>query len=241
MLNLKNLKLLILEENNLVNLTTNSLDINNPEIKYSVVKPNGSRIKTALNNINDITLVVKSGLVLNLKNKDFPSRAKIKNYHMAVSRYGVFIDHDRLKEHYRYVDKNIHDSVLDLSIFVMNPYKWEKIPDSDEGVLHDKKLLYMPRYMNHKDDVLFKQDATAAIDAFYYGVLGEQAVVYNYTDTIQRETENILETYGYCFDKLLPYLKGVPDKEKRRIEYLSQKTSVRIKNTREKIHRLYHE
>ena len=212
MLNLKNLKLLILEENNLVNLTTNSLDINNPEIKYSVVKPNGSRIKTALNNINDITLVVKSGLVLNLKNKDFPSRAKIKNYH-----------------------------ILDLSIFVMNPYKWEKIPDSDEGVLHDKKLLYMPRYMNHKDDVLFKQDATAAIDAFYYGVLGEQAVVYNYTDTIQRETENILETYGYCFDKLLPYLKGVPDKEKRRIEYLSQKTSVRIKNTREKIHRLYHE
>jgi len=48
----------------------------------------------------------------------------------------------------------------------------------------------------------------------------------------------MLETYGYCFDKLLPYLKGIPKKEKERIKFLANKTNIKIKNTREKMHRL---
>ena len=98
----------------------------------------------------------------------------------------------------------------------------------------------MPRYMNHKDDILFREESTAAIDAFNYGVLGEQALVHNYLDPIHRKNINILEIYAYCFDKLLPYLEGVPKKETDRINLLANKTLIKIKNTREKMHHVYH-
>jgi hypothetical protein len=239
MYNLKNLKVLILEDNDLVKLTTNSLDINSPEISYKVIKKNeikNGRIATALNNTDKITLVVQSGIVLNLKGKDLPNKSLIKKYHIGASRYGVFTDHPRLKMHYRWVAEDIHPNVLDLSIFVINPERWEKVPETDKEILNDKKILYMPRYMNHKDDILFKKDATAAVDAFNYGVLGEQAVAHNYVETIQKESINILEIYGYCFDKLQPYLKGVPKKSKDRIQHLIDQTTIKIKNTREKMH-----
>jgi len=92
--------------------------------------------------------------------------------------------------------------------------------------------------MHHKNDILLQEEATATIDAFNYGVLGEQASVFNYIDCIEADTINMLETYGYCFDKLLPYLKGIPKKEKERIKFLANKTNIKIKNTREKMHRL---
>ena len=98
----------------------------------------------------------------------------------------------------------------------------------------------MPRYMNHKDDILFKEESTAGIDAFNYGVLGEQALVHNYLGPIHRKNINILEIYAYCFDKLLPYLKGAPKKETDRITLLANKTLIKIKNTREKMHYVYH-
>ena len=66
---------------------------------------------------------------------------------------------------------------------------------------------------SNKDDSLFKEESTAAIDAFNYGVSGEQALVHNYLGPIYRKNINVLEIYAYCFDKLLPYLKGVPKKE----------------------------
>ena len=53
MSSLSHLKLLILEKNNLTKLTTNSLDINTPEIEYEVVKKEDcteSKIGTALLN-----------------------------------------------------------------------------------------------------------------------------------------------------------------------------------------------
>ena len=90
--------------------------------------------------------------------------------------------------------------------------------------------------MNHKNDILFQEDSTAAIDAFYYGVLGEQASVFNYNKCIQKKDINMLEIYGYCFDKLLPYLRGVPRKEQNRIKFLADKTITKIKNMRRKIH-----
>lgn len=239
MLDLKTLKILILEENNLIKLTTNSLDKNNPEIKYKIVRKKNiknGRIATALENTKDITLVVKSGIVLNLSNKDFPPKSKLSRYHLGVSRYGVFTDHPRLKAHYQWVAKEIHDSVVDLSLFLINPKKWKNIPDSDQGIIQDKKIMRMPRYMNHKDDILFKKDATAAIDAFNYGVLGEQAVVHNYVDVIEKDTINMLEVYAYNFDKLQPFLKGLSSDKKKRINYLADLTKVKIKNTRKKMH-----
>ena len=239
MSNLSHLKVLILEKNNLTKLTTNSLDINTPEIEYKVVKKEDcteSKIGTALLNTKDITLVVTSGLVLELKDGDFPDIEKLKEYGICVSREGVFTDHKRLNEHYRYVASHITDGVIDLNIFIINPKKWSEIPKLDQRILQNKKKMYIPRYMHHKRDVLFAEDSTAAVDAFHYGVLGEQASVYNYVDCIYKNNINILEIYAYCFDKLIPYIKGVPRKEQNRIKLLANKTKQKIKTMRKKMH-----
>ena len=241
MLNLKDLKVLILEDNNLTNLTVNSLKENTPEISYKVIskkEQTESRIGTALLNSKDITLVVSSGIVLELKDTDIPALDVLEEYDICVSRYAVYMDHDRLKAHYHYVDNRITDGVIDLSLFIINPKKWETIPDSDKGILEDVKKLFIPRYMHHKNDILFEEEATSAVDAFHYGVLGEQASVFNYIDCINKDTINILETYGYCFDKLLPYIKGVPRKEQNKIKLLANNTITKIKNTRNKMHLL---
>lgn len=236
-----NLKILILEVNNLTKLTINSIKKNIPGAEYKVVRKDkikDSNIGAALTHADGITLVVQSGLVLELKDGDLPDIEKLKNYHICVSREGVFTDHKRLKQHYKYVARHITEGVVDLSIFIINPDMWDDIPEKDQGVLHDKKKMFIPRYMNHKDDILFQEDSTAAIDAFYYGVVGEQASVFNYNKCIHKKDINILEVYGYCFDKLLPYLRGVPRKEKNRIKFLADKTITKIKNTRRKIHEL---
>ena len=241
MSNLSHLKVLILEKNNLTKLTTNSLDINTPEIEYKVVKKEDcteSKIGTALLNTKDITLVVTSGLVLELKDGDFPDIEKLKEYGICVSREGVFTDHKRLNEHYRYVASHITDGVIDLNIFIINPKKWSEIPKLDQRILQNKKKMYIPRYMHHKSDVLFAEDSTAAVDAFHYGVLGEQASVYNYVDCIYKNNINILEIYAYCFDKLIPYIKGVPRKEQNRIKLLANKTKQKIKTIRKKMHHI---
>ena len=241
MLNLKDLKVLILEDNNLTNLTVNSLKENTPEISYKVIskeEQTESKIGTALLNSKHITLVVSSGIVLELKDTDIPDLDVLEEYDICVSRYAVYMDHDRLKAHYYYVNKKLTDGVIDLSLFIINPKRWRSIPDSDIGILEDVKKLFIPRYMHHKNDILFEEEATSAVDAFNYGVLGEQASVFNYIDCINKDTVNILETYGYCFDKLLPYIKGVPRKEQNRIKLLANNTITKIKNTRNKMHLL---
>ena len=241
MLNLKDLKVLILEDNNLTNLTVNSLKENTPEISYKVIskeEQTESKIGTALLNSKHITLVVSSGIVLELKDTDIPALDVLEEYDICVSRYAVYMDHDRLKAHYYYVNKKLTDGVIDLSLFIINPKRWRSIPDSDIGILEDVKKLFIPRYMHHKNDILFEEEATSAVDAFNYGVLGEQASVFNYIDCINKDTINILETYGYCFDKLLPYIKGVPRKEQNRIKLLANNTITKIKNTRNKMHLL---
>jgi hypothetical protein len=241
MSNLSDLKILILENNRLTKLTTNSLKINNPEISYKIVKKkdqSSSKIGTAITHSEDITLVVESGLVINLKDGDLPVIDNLKKYDICVSREGVYTDHERLNEHYRYVADYVTKGLVDLSIFIINPENWKDIPEEDSGILHDKKKLFIPRYMNHKNEILFAEDSTAAVDAFYYGMLGEQASVHNYLKCIHKDTINILEIYGYCFDKLIPYIKGVPKKERQRIEYLASKTTQKIKNTREKMHQI---
>lgn len=241
MLNLTDLKVLILESNNLTNLTVNSLEKNTPQVSYKVItkkEQTNSRIGTALLNTKGITLVVKSGIVLELKEGDIPSIEQLEAVDICVSREAVFIDHNRLSEHYRYVDNTLTNGVVDLSIFIINPARWKDVPETDTGILNDVKKLFIPRYMHHKNDILLQEEATTTIDAFNYGVLGEQASVFNYIDCIQSDTINMLETYGYCFDKLLPYLKGIPKKEKERIKFLANKTNIKIKNTREKMHRL---
>ena len=88
------LNVLILQQNELVNLTINSIKKNMPNTTYKVVdcksKP---KIKTALENISQTTLVVSSGLILNVSEQDLPPIEKLKEYPICVSRAGVYTDH----------------------------------------------------------------------------------------------------------------------------------------------------
>ena len=230
---LNDLRVLILEENNLVDLTVNSLHKNMPTVPYTVVpcEP-GNRFPTTFKHIKGVTLVLRSGLVVN-KGVEIPD--SILNFPLCISRRGVYVTDNRLKLHYPLVDKNITEGLIDLSIFLINPEKWDSIPESDRGVIPTKKL-YMPRSMNHKDDVLFKEEAVATIDALHYGIEGENAFIYNYVECIEKDNINVLETYAYHFEKLLLYLDGVPNKENSRIEYLGNLSKTRISKMRKALY-----
>ena len=244
MSNQKNLKILILETNNLTRLTTNSIEANMTGWTYKVVKPEESKIGTALKNTDDVTLVVQSGLVLNIKEGDVPSKEKLKDYHLGVSREAVYADHPSISKHYNLTSRKMHKGMIDLSLFVINPERWDYIPKSDVGLLSKSNLLFMPRYMNHRNDIIFKEDVINASDALTYGVLGEQACIYNYIGILNNDAQkntvekdiSVLETYAYCFDKLLPFTEGLPKKEKEIVECLGNKTKKRISRLRRRLH-----
>jgi len=236
MSNQKNLKILILETNNLTRLTTNSIEANMTGYDYKVVEPGESKIGTALRNTDDITLVVKSGLVLNIKEGDLPTKEKLEKYHLAVSREAVYADHPSIKKHYELTSKRMHRGMIDLSLFIINPKKWDRIPKSDRGLLSKSKLLFMPRYMNHRNDIIFEEETINASDALTYGVLGEQACIYNYIGVLDDKDISVMETYAYCFDKLLPYTEGLPKEEKEIVECLGNKTKKRISRLRRRLH-----
>ena len=236
MSNQKNLKLLILETNNLTRLTTNSIEANMTGYDYKVVKPGDSKIGTALENTDDITLVIKSGLVLNIKEGALPSREKLKKYHLGVSREAVYADHPSIFTHYELTSRKMHRGMIDLALFIINPAMWEEIPESDTGLLNNSKLLYMPRYMNHRNDIIFEEQTIYACDALTYGVLGEQACIYNYLGVLDSKDISVLETYAYCLDKLLPFTEGLPREEKEIVEYLGNKTKKRISRLRRRLH-----
>ena len=236
MSNQKDLKLLIIETNNLTRLTTNSIEANMTGNDYKIVKPGDSKIGTALKNIDDITLVVQSGLVLNIKEGDLPSRKRLSKYHLAVSREAVYADHPSIGKHYGLTSRKMHKGMIDLSLFIINPAMWDDIPESDTGLLSKSKLLHMPRYMNHRNDIIFKEQTINASDALTYGVLGEQACIYNYIGVLDSKDISVLETYAYCFDKLLPFTEGLPKEEKEIVECLGNKTKKRISIVRRKLH-----
>ena len=87
------LEILVLESNDLTSLTVNSIRKNMPRAKYKVVKCGASKVRTALAHATDTTLVVTSGLVLNIRQGDLPPDSKLKQYAISVSREGVYVDH----------------------------------------------------------------------------------------------------------------------------------------------------
>ena len=236
MSNQKIQKILILEVNNLTALTVNSIEMNMPEFQYKIVPCGKSKIASALHNIDDITLVVKSGLILNIKDRDLPKKEKLKNYDMCLSRQAVYADHPTIARHYKLIDKDMHKGMIDLSLFIMNPLQWHRIPAKDQGILPNIKKLFMPRYMNHRDDPIFKEQTINCSVALTYGVLGESACIYNYIDILNKKDISVLETYAYCLDKLLPYTEGLPKKEKEIVEHLGSLTKKRISRMRRKLH-----
>ena len=219
------LKILILKTNELDRLTINSIEKNMPEATYEVVKcENQKKIRTALEHSKGKTpmLVVTSGLVLDVQDFDIPQSDILSRYAICCSRAGVYVDHG-YRNNYKTIKKILHKGHIDLSIFVINPGLWNEIPESDTGALKDKKILYMPRYMNHKTDVQVN-DALSAYPCLQYGALGLSAAVYNYVDNIASGEATVAESYAYCFDKLVDYTEGLDEVYINNINKLAKKT-----------------
>lgn len=204
-------EILIYQTNNLACITINSIKKNMPDWKYKVVKVEDGIIKTALNNCDKTTLVVESGVILNIQDNDLPPLEVLNKYHMAKSKKLVFGDHDRLCGCYEVLLGHIpNGGVIDLSVFIINPSKWDFIPETDIGFWNDIKTISIPRYMNHRTDVLVYQSLSAR-DCFMYGALGEQASIHNYIECFKQGHVNMSERFAYCLDKYLNYLDDVSD------------------------------
>lgn len=228
------LEILILDCNEFTALTVNSIRKNMPRAKYKIVKPGASKIGTALINATGPTLVVTGGIVLDIKHGDLPSEDKIKQYAICLSREGVYSDHPKHSETYKLINSKISKGVMDLSIFIINPDKWYEIPNTDSGILGRKKCLYMPRYINHKSDVLVK-DCIGGYEAFKYGMAGETAAAYNYLPNLLSGKATPIETFAYCFDKLDEYKEGLPEDAYNTVTSLAAKTTKRISKMRKEL------
>ena len=64
------LKILVVECNKLTALTVNSIQQNMPDWEYKVVPYQGGYIPTALSNSEELCLVVKSGIILDIQDGD---------------------------------------------------------------------------------------------------------------------------------------------------------------------------
>jgi len=175
-------KILVLS-NDLTRITTNSLKANMPTSEYKTVKCKGNPIETALNNTDDITLVVSGGVVFTPKKNDLPPKKILQKYAICVSRKFVYIDNERMKRQYSNLQMPADDKSIDYSVFIINPKKWKQAPDKADNKLQHIKKLYMPRYMNHATDPVISEVISAA-DAFYYGVMGVKASIHNYVPNL---------------------------------------------------------
>jgi hypothetical protein len=234
---MSDLEILILEANELTALTVNSIKKNMPRAKYKVVKCGKSKVGTAISNCTKPTLVVTSGLVLNIRQGDIPPVDKINNYDICVSRMGVYVDHPKHSTTYGLIDSPLNKGFIDLSIFILNPKNWFEIPETDAGFLSTKKCLYMPRYINHKHDPLVK-DCIGSYEAFRYGLSGESAAVLNYLPHLISGKATPIETFAYCFDKVAEYAEGLPEDYKQKVLKLGNKTKVRVGKLRKALYEL---
>lgn len=218
---------LIYQANPLTALTVNSIKKNMPDWTYKVVKSGTSKIGTALKNVDDISLVVRSGTVLNIKKDDLPTKEKLEKYHIALSREHVFTDHTRLCGAYQVkLGEHPNPNLIDLSVFIINPFLWTDIPEKDSGVFLEKKKLYMPRYMNHKEDILVKENLSAR-DCNIYGMLSKKSCILNYVNCILNEKITMSEKFSYAFDEVNKYTDGLDSKYKNIINKFSNMTDGR--------------
>lgn len=207
------LKILVVQCNKLEALTVRSIEANMPDWHYEVVPYDRGFISTALRNSSELCLVVKSGVMLDIQDGDLPKRELLESYDICVSRSGVFTDSPQNRHIYRLVGNDTNKKHMDLSVFVINPKRWVRIPETDEGVLGKVKRLRMPRHMNHKSDAIVRT-AISAREAMNYGMLAEQASVFNYVDVFESGKANGNEMFAYAMEKALPFSNGLPEVEK---------------------------
>lgn len=170
-------------------------------------------------------LVVFSGVVVELDSGDLPPAGVLAGYDLAAARAQVFSDHKSFSRFYRYHNQAPNARAVDLSVFVINPARWASPPTADQGALRDRKILAMPRYMNHKTDVLF-ETCISAYEALKYGMLGNHAAILNYLPCIEKGEASVIERYAYCFERLAPYVEALPRRQRDQVLRLIERTTI---------------
>lgn len=211
-------------------LTINSIYASNPTADVEVIDIDSNIVKTAHEILQEPSLVVKAGVVLNVKPGDFPPEETLMQYDMAVSRETVFQDHPQHSNIYHTIGEVCDPGSIDTNIFFVKPL------DNFQGV-SKLKSLKMPRYLNHKEDYAVSH-GLSSYQALQYGIAGVDAAVYNYVLSLTSgATPMVNETYAYHFDKLAPHANGLPPEEYDRVMYLASLTTKRISSTRDRLYR----
>ena len=228
------LPVLILEDNYLYKITVNSAEacgVDYTSVRFHRDQP---YFRQVLPLLKETTLVVKSGVALNIKKKDIPPKEAFDKYPISVSKRYVYSDNPRLAPMYSNLKDMGSHAAVDLSVTIINPSLWDDIPETDSNVLNKKKRLRIPRYMNHKTDPL-NASVVCGKDALVYGMLGEKAAIWNYIPNLWSGEATVSESYAYCFDKLEPFLGGLEDADKARIQGRIDITNERISGCRHKL------
>lgn len=221
----------MVECNKLTALTVNSIRTNMPDWDYEVVSYQDGFIPTALRHSDELCLVVKSGVILNLKDGDLPERELLEKYDICLSREGVFTDNRASKHIYSLIGCKLNEKAMDLSIFCINPKRWVRIPKTDAGVLAKVKRLRMPRHMNHKCDPIVEKAISAKV-AMDYGMLGEKASVMNYIPVYEKGNANGNEMFAYKLEAAIGLTDGLPKSAKQKVEAVAAKTLKRVAKLR---------
>jgi len=220
-------EVLVVECNKLASLTVNSVKANMPDWDYKVVPYDEGFIPTALKNLTKTALVVKSGVILNVRDGDMPSWELLGEYDICLGRAGVFSDHPKDSQAYGLIGSKIGRNHLDLSVFIINPARWADIPASDAGVLQTAKRLRMPRHMNHKSDALVANVLSGKL-AMDYGMLAENASIYNYVDVFEKGSANGNEMFAYALEKAFPFADELPTVKKLAERTLTRAAKLRV-------------
>ena len=144
---------ILVRENAWSAITVDSIKANMPDWEAVLVKrgPSGV-IATALENSDGITMCVRGGIVLDIKSEDLPPDEKLSAFHISLAKRGVYVDNPKHDQIYNLAGANITHGTWDLDVIIVNPDMWDVTPEQDAGALRDKKILKMPRYMNHRVD-----------------------------------------------------------------------------------------
>lgn len=223
---------LVLKCNAFSDMTVASIKAHDPDAIIKCVNQEESVIGTALRHCNEPTLVLKSGLLFRGSFADLPMDVVERNP-LCVSEFFVFFNHPTVSHHYDLLGMdNAAGNSADLSVFIINPRHWINTPTTDRGLLGDIKKAWMPRYMNHRADILVTHSLPMH-DCMYYGMLGVSALTLSYLTCLEKRSATIEETVAYPFDHFLPFANMVEREDRLFLEDAAKRTRSRIGSMRD--------
>lgn len=208
---------ILIRENAWSAITVDSIKANMPDWEPVLVKRDAAGVvATALNNADGITMCVRGGIVLDIKDEDLPPDDRFSGFHISLAKRGVYVDNPNHDQIYNLAGANITHGTWDLDVIIVNPDMWDAVPEQDAGSLRGKKILKMPRYMNHRVDRVAERVVPAS-ELARYGVLGHEASVLNYVGVLTHGLYGAAR-YAYALDRVSPFINNLSEEKKAQAE-----------------------